>query len=217
MALSKTNKTLDNTLRKMNKRLTDAVDGYGFATEYSQNMSATMLTAALSIMQDLRRQGYNVGILRPGEIKQPGVTYIMEIKEKPSNYGYIEKPAFIRSDVLNNVSQNVMNAALKAVENVGTIGNEVKAVKKSLKQQGITPTKQEVSKELLRRYNSRFALIQKMYEIYDEAYNDPNHFLYRWIRRMFPLTQANGCQYYEDEINEKYNYFRFNHEGLPFP
>lgn len=216
MALSKTNKQLDNTLRKFNKRLTDGVDNYGFATEYGQEMAAAMLQSAIAITNDLRKKGLNVGILRPGETKQPGVTYIMEIRENRGAYDIVEKPMFLRSDILNQVTPAVMQTAIRTIESVGTMGTRVKAVKQYLKQQGITPTKTEVQKELIRRYNSGKYLIQKMFEIYDEAYNDPTHFLYVWIHRMFRLTQANGCQYYEDEINETYDKFRFNHEGLPF-
>lgn len=212
MSLRSQNPALDNRLRAINKCITDATR-HGFATEFNQDMQAVSNAVANEVARMLNDLGVKADLPNFGApVSKDSVPVVTQVMKS----GYSAPvPQFTRSAELLKLDQSELDKLLTKIENLGTMGQLEKKVKQELKNKGVNPTKEEIKKELIRRYNQRFNLYTKFQELYDIATSDEDHPLHDWVYMVRDMMMlGHSLKEFEDQINEYYEQMRFEQEGL---
>lgn len=199
---------LDNRIRRINKRITDAAK-YGNATNTFQELSKAILFAARELEADDSVQGKTV-LLNMKKIEYRNDA------DKPVGFSI---PQIKRSKLLEQIDPYKLDEILSKVEDIDGIGKETREIRVKLRKEGKQATPKEIKRELKVRYNENIEYMQKVQVLYHEVLQDKKHFLWEETNFVFMAYIGRGKPTREGvaHVNRLYDQHTLWKDGLYDP
>lgn len=196
---------LDNRIRRINKKLTDAAK-FGIASETMQELNKAMFMAVRELNNDSQgdaKKSFGVikGYKDPDSGKEIPVIQIRRVKE------------------LEQIDPYKLDAILSRVEEIGGIGTETREIRARLRKEGKEVTPKEIKKELKKKYNDKVEYMTKVQVLYEEVLKHPEHFLWAETDFVFSAYIGRGKPTREgvEHVNRLYNQHTMWKDGLYDP
>lgn len=199
---------LDNRIRRLNKRITDAAK-YGNATNTFQELSKAIMFAARELQAD-------DAIPKETELLKMKKVEYRNDADKPVGFSI---PQIKRSKLLEKIDPYKLDEILARAEDVEGIGKETREIRVKLRKEGKQTTPKEIKKELKVRFNETVEYMQKVHVLYSEVLQDKKHFLWEETNFVFMAYVGRGKPTREGvaHVNRLYNQHTLWKDGLYDP
>lgn len=127
---------LDNRIRRLNKRVDDAIKMTGQTGQYAKRIQVLMQDVALELARETARPMSDFVVYKP-------------------NADGVERMQLRRTNSLNKLTRKKLDSIISKLEKVGTAGKskQVKEIKQKLKEQGVELTHENITAEADKQHN----------------------------------------------------------------